>query len=466
MSQSNYEDVKFDFDSNIKYLLDSNLENTINTNIAFQDKILKSKDFNDTFKYIEDSLNFLYEKSRVLENVIEYSNIYLRNEINNNISECKSLLTSIEDNRDIIKNNNSIKYNVPFVLGSNNYADRDNSAISNTVLYDNKLTLANTSINKYIPNSISIVQLSKNNNIECTLDELIKNNTYRTFYMFTRHQGSEIKEKISIKLDKPSKINKLNFVLSNCRASVITLILEDGSSYIIDNHVGLIKPLVVKSIDIELSCTNYIVSQIDYSKVEGVDFWSKVDNVKADENLDVNKAKFYYYLFGIDDLSIEYVETETQSCFYSKEIKIDGIQENEHITIDVIDSIERGSIEYYIVDGTETISILPEKQTEIIDEKIFYKLSTRFAYDIKKPIIIKRNGDIVKITLQEAINKNEQDAVYTVSYTPIMNQINSLNNNDIKIKAIIRNYDKDFNSFIKSISIKKYGGGKLWIDKI
>lgn len=467
--------TKFDFDSNIKYLLETNIDNTIQSKIVDQENILNSKDFNQTFKYIEDSLNFLYEKNRVLENVIEYSNMFLRNELNSSINECKTLLSSIEENRDIIKNNSSIKYSVPFILGSNNYIDRDNSAISNTVLYDNKLTLANTNINSYKPANISILQPQKNNNLKQTLDDLIKNNTYRTFYMFNGPQGTEIKEKITIKLDKPSKINKLNLSPSNCKINTINFILEDDTVHAAHDHIGLFKTLTVKAIDIEIACTNYIMSQVNYKDLGAStdvsperpnDFWSILDDIKADENLDLNKPKFYYYLFGIDNLSIEYVAIEKQSCFFSKDIKIDKLKENEHITIDTIDSIERGSVEYYVVDGTESISILPEKCTKVIDEKIFYKMPTRFAYDPKEPIIIKRNGDIIKMTLQEAINKNEKDVLYTVSYTPMLNNINSLNNDSIRIKAVIRNYDSNFNTFIKSINIKKYGGGKLWIDKI
>lgn len=459
-------EIKFDYDKAIKFLLESSLENTVQKNIALQNKILNSTDFNSTFQYIEESLNFLYEKSRTLENVIEYSNLYLKNEINNSINECKSLLLSIEEDRDLTKNNSYIKYSVPFVLESNNYTDRDNSAISNTVLYDNKLTLANTNINTYKPTNISVTQVSQNNNIENTINDLINNNSYRTFYMFNGPQGTPIKEKITIKLDQPSKINKINFSLSNALISEIKFTLEDGSEYFIDN-IGLFKPQIVTKIDIEFSCTNYIMSQIDYREYSKInkDFWNSIDALKADENLELDKPKFYYYLFGLDNLSIEYTAIEKQSCFYSKEIKIDEIKDNEHLTIDVIDSVERGSIEYYIVDGTETIPVLPEKETKIIDEKIFYKTGTRFSYDSSEPIIIKRNGDEVKMTLQEAINKNEKDAVYTVSYTPIVNNITSLNNNSIKIKAVIRTYDEDFNSFIKSINIKKYGGGKLWTDQ-
>lgn len=461
-------DIKFDFDKNIKYLLETNLSTAIKNNIINQDKILNSKDFNTTFDSIQNSLEFLYEKNRVLEDVIRYSNLYLKNEINNSITECKTLLASIEEDRDMTKNNSYIKYSVPFISGANNYIDRDNTGISGSVLYEDKLTLANTNINDYSPIAINIVKTAENNNIFDTSGELINNNAYRTFYMFDSPQGNDISETLTLILDKPSKINKINFGISNCIIDDISFILEDDSTYSIGTHIGLFKTLIVKQVIIKIKSKNYIMSQIDYKKYNETndDFWGAIDELKADENLILDTKKYYYYLFGIDNLLIELTSIENQSCFYSKEIKIDNLSINEHITIDTIDSIGRGSIEYYIVDGTNIISILPEKITKVIDEKIFYKMSLRFAYDITKPIIIKRNGDIIKMTIQEAINKNEKDITYTVSYTPINTNINSLNNSKIKIKTIIRSYDENFNSFITSINIKKYGGGKLWIDKI
>ena len=462
------EDIKFDFDKNIKFLLEKNLDNSIENNIVIQSKIMNSDSFNNTFKYIKESLDFLYEKNRVLEDVIRYSSLYLKNEINNSITECKTLLASIEEDRDMTKNNNYVKFSVPFVSESSNYIDRDNTGISSTVLYKDKLNLASTSINAYSPINISIAKTFVNNNICDTSKDLIADNTYRTFYMFNRPQGKDIVETISITLDKPSKINKINFGISNCIIEDISFILEDETEHSIGDTVGLFKSLVAKQVNIKIKSKNYTMSQIDYKKYSETNdnFWSAIDEIKADENLVITSPNYYYYLFGIDNLLLEYASIERQSCFYSKDIKIDEINNNEHITIDTVDSIERGSIEYYIIDGTDIISILPEKITNIVDEKIFYKTTTRFSYDVSKPIVIKRNGDITKMTIQEAMNKNEKDVVYTVSYSPIINNINSLNNHKIKIKAIIRNYDENFNSFISSIKIKKYGGGKVWIDRI
>lgn len=460
------ENTKFDFDQNIKYIIDKKIEDDIEINL--QSKVLDSEAFNNNFKQIEKSLNTLYEKQRTLQDIIKYSQIYLTNEINNSIKESKTLLSAIENDRDLTKNNSYVKYTVPFNFNTSvSSTDRNNSVISNSVLYDSNLTLNNVILNRYSYDKIEINQNFMNNNLNSTIYNYGATNKYRTFYMFNGPQSSSIKEKMNLTFDKPIKINKINFSTSNCSVDKIILTLDDGSIEKIENpYAGLFKTRTIKAISLELSCTNYIISQINYNDVKDEDFWSIVEKIELDESLYIDKNKYFYYLFGIDNLEIQHVNIDDQSCFISKEIKIDDLKENEHITLDVIDSIEKGSIEYYIIDGTESIPILPESVETVIDERIFYRLPLRFNYDSTKPIIIKRNGNIVKMNLQEVINKNEDGVIYTVSYTPKDTTINKLLNNKIKIKAIIRKYHNDYSSFIKNINIKKYGGGKLWIDRI
>ena len=462
------EEIKIDYEKNINYLLENTLDKKMtDKEIKLQNKIMNSKDFNETFQYIEESINFLYEKERMLQDIIKYSNLYLKNEINTSINECKTLSAAIEHDRDLTKNNSYIKYSVPFNFNFGmSCTDRDNSTISNTSLYDGKLSLDNTVLNTYRINIVEIIQSSKNNNINNTLSSLLKDNSYRTFYMFNQPQNCAIIEKLIVKLDNPSKVNKIVFSTSNCNVQKVTLILDDDSrEEVKDVYNGLFKTKTIKGLEIEFLCTNYIKSQVDYNKLQNDDFWSAVQKIEEDENTIIDAPKYFYYLFGIDNLEIQHVNVEKESCFISKEIKIDSLQNNEYLTIDVSDSIERGSIEYYIIDGTDVIPILPEHIKQVVDEKIFYKMPLRFNYDASKPIVVKKNGNITKLTLQEAINKNEKDSVYTVSYTPIAIPLNTLLNKQIKVKVIIRRYEDNIYSFIKSINIKKYGGGKLWIDK-
>ena len=63
-------DSYFDLNANIDFITKNTLSNHINKEIKLQDKIMNSKDFNTTYQYIEEALNFMYEKSRTLQDII------------------------------------------------------------------------------------------------------------------------------------------------------------------------------------------------------------------------------------------------------------------------------------------------------------------------------------------------------------------------------------------------------------
>lgn len=454
-------DNKLNFDDTIAYI-NKKLDNNTDNQIILQKNILNSSDMNKTFSYIESSLNFLYEKSRLLEDLIQYTDSYLKSEIVESISECKSLINTISNNRDVIKNNSYIKYNVPFVISNSNYLDRNNNTISNASLYNNKITLHDNVYNTYVPDACISDQPYAINNINNNLDTIIDNNSYRTAYMFKTIIGDAITETITFLFNSPITLNKINYLLSNCSVQTIQLTLDNDDTYVVPNNYELFKKCVVKRIDITLECKTFIKSQIDYNKYKGSNFWM---DINADQNLTLDIPNYYYYIFGIDNIQFQNIKTDRQSCFVSNEIKIDSIKDNEYLTLNVIDSVERGNIEYYIIDGTEEIPVCPENITTIRDEKIFHKISPRFTINRNYPIIIKKNGTISNLQLTDVINKDD-DNTYTISYTPTAIPIKSLKNNSIKIKAILRSYDENFHTFIKEINIKKYGGGKLWIDRI
>lgn len=175
--------------------------------------------------------------------------------------------------------------------------------------------------------------------------------------------------------------------------------------------------------------------------------------------------KNYIYNFGIDEIKIGQSSIEDTAAFVSNEIEVGILNKEEYIQITSQYSCINDSIEFYIIDGTEAKPILPIGEEKVIDEKIFYGLRTRFSIDEKEDIVIKKNGIITDTTLEQAINSNEGG--YTVTYTPINAHSVIPSNNHIKIKAILRLYDKTTAPpHIKSITIKKYGRASVWKNMI
>lgn len=452
---------KFNFENNLDFLINKNVDLS---NVLLQKNILNSDNYNKTFKCIEDSLNLLYEKTRVMQDVIEYSNSFIRTEIDNTVTECKSLLDNIETNRDLLKDSAYINYNVKLQSIFDTYSDRNNTPIKGVVLHNGSITLNNNTVETIDLTSLIVESKNSNNNILNTKDEISSNNNYRTFYMFDRTQKDAVKEKLTINLPSPKTINKVNLIPSNCKITSIEFIDENGLSEVIENYdINLFKNRTVKTINIEIECNNYIMSQIDYNEVTNKDFWDIINDIQKDENLIVGKKKYYYYLFGLDKISIEYVDIAETSCFVSKEIKIDELEPDEYIVLDAQYSCEEGNIEFYIIDGTNEIPILPENQKTVLYEKLFYKIPTMFTIDDLNSIKIYDNKIPSKVNINTAMNS--VDERYTVSYKPKnATMIDSLMNKSIKVKAVIRTYNKDHIPFIKSMQVKKYGRSSLWID--
>lgn len=452
---------EFDYNKNLNFIS----ENKINTEkISKQETVLDSKKYNESFECVENTLNSLYEKTRTLQNIIEYSTLFLKNEIDESVAECKALLKSIEENRDLIKDSAYINYNVKLQSIFDTYSDRNNSPIKGVQFYNGAITLNNNLIEDIKCNNVQISSETINSNIMNTKEDIAESQTYRSFYMFDRPQKNPVREKIIINFEKIKTINKLNLIESNCKIESIEFTDEnDKVSVIKDYNINLFKNKNVKKIAINISCNNYMISQIDYNDVKDKDFWDIINNIKNDENLIIDKKKYYYYLFGLDRISIEFVTKDNKSCFISKEIKIDMLKDNEYLALSSSYSCEEGNVEFYIIDGTTEIPIIPENQKEVIHEKVFYKMPTMFTIDNINSIKVYKNRIPVKISLNEAMN--DPDEQYTVSYVPKdASSITTLLNDRIKVKAIIRTYNSDYIPFINSIQIKKYGGGTLWID--
>jgi hypothetical protein len=180
----------------------------------------------------------------------------------------------------------------------------------------------------------------------------------------------------------------------------------------------------------------------------------------------LQKVNKFSYFFGLDKLKLQYKIINKDCCFVSEEIILGTFKEDEYIQLDVEhEANEYSSLEFYIIDGTKEIPILPINDKEVFNEKIFYNLRTRFPIDTEKAIEIKKDGIASGKTVDQAIQSN--DGLYTITYSPEDVYSYKPLNSSVKIKIIQRLYDKAFNApFVSKIKIRKHGGNSLWKDDI
>jgi hypothetical protein len=172
-------------------------------------------------------------------------------------------------------------------------------------------------------------------------------------------------------------------------------------------------------------------------------------------------SKFSYF-FGVDSLSVQSAEINTTCCFISKEINVGTFSENDYIQLEAAYNAEGfASIEFYILDGNKQIPILPVGDAQVYYEKIFYGMKTRFPIDTTKPITIKKDNIQVDVSIDKAILST--DGLYTIDYAPVNAYNYKPLSTTVKIKAILRLYNRSSTPpSISKIKIRKYGGNTLW----
>lgn len=465
----------------------------INKDFIPQDIFLNSENINTAFENMEYSLNLLYENTRHLENAISYCNTFLNLKIKEYTQETQKLLKGIENIRDINKNSAFIEYICNFKDDLSIKKDRDNSTIATTLLKENSLMLGIKSKEDieydFVSHKSSYVPYSNNINE-------IKSKPYRSYYIEEKIANKGVRETITITLTKPTEINYINIERVNADIENLRLVYVNGVEDYIDYTNGLINTAVVAQIKFDLVNKKYTNTKyyMDKNKLTD-DVWNKIKEYEYKYAFDVNskleldeviarihgdktevynpnisnkndvvEKQMYTYLFGIDSIDIKNIIQEKDSCFISESINIGSLKENEYIQLHVEEIIDENAVvEYSILDGNSEIPILPYGQKIIVNEKLFATQPLRFTQDHSLAYTIKKDGISVDISADDA--KSQILNRFSIDYFPEKKYNYTAINNNIKIKATIRNYSNTINnSYIRTMKIRKYGGDVLWTD--
>jgi hypothetical protein len=268
-----------DFENSIQFLM-SGMTDEQNNGLKYQIKTFKSDDFNSTFDVIESRLNRLYEKTRIMEDVIAYTKEYLAQNIYNTSSECHAIMNSIEDNRDKLKTNSYISYNIPMLEGVGSYLDRDNTQLSHCNVNNNTLTLSGKA-----QIDVPIKSIERKQGLipyKSSLEDLLNGKVYRAFYLLDGPITNGLKEEIYIEFNSPTVINYIDIMLSCCSVSNVRYINDNGGIEYEDKFASIItRERKVKAIQLTLTSTSYKTSTyyIDQSRMAS-NFWSSVNNME------------------------------------------------------------------------------------------------------------------------------------------------------------------------------------------
>lgn len=463
-------------------------------NISFpQEIILDSNKINDTFKNMETSLNQLYENSRYLEDAIDYCHAFLNLKIEDYSQDIKSTLKSIENIRDINKNASYLEYPIPFRDDASTKKDRDNTLISTAINKNDYLMLG-------IKNETNVgwADISKKSSFipyKSNL-EAINKEFYRTFYIEEKVANKGIIETITITLEEPTNINYIDIKAVNSEIQNFRLVYTNGVEDYKEYKSGVMEDAIVAQIKFELVNKKYTNSKYymikskvtddvwnkikDYeyryaldvtSKLEMEEVIAKVTGEKVDiyQNNISNKTEIiekdmYTYMFGIDSITIKYIEQEKDSCFISESINIGTLSEGEYLQLHVEEVLsDSTTVEYSLLDGDIEIPILPYGCKFIKNERLFAALPLRFHQDETELYTIKKDGMLTDISIEDA--KLQVLSKFSIDYYPEEKYNHTSINSNIRIKATIRGYEKQIDtSYIRNIKVRKYGGDTPWTD--
>ena len=197
-------------------------------NIQKQDTILDSNKFNSTFKEIESTLNTLYEKTRYLEDSIQYAKTFLDAKVRDFNNEMQSTMKELESLLDMSKNLSYLSYNVPLKANSIFINDRDNTSnnLAPLIVKDNTLTLGYKQHVKYDISSAK--RICDSIPYDDNLKDICSNKFYRAIYLEEKLIPNGLVETITFYFAQPITINVLDFKATNCSIRNIRFGLING----------------------------------------------------------------------------------------------------------------------------------------------------------------------------------------------------------------------------------------------
>lgn len=253
------------------------MEDSYEGKIKVQTGTMRSGDFNENFAYIEDRLNSLYEKTRVIQNISEYTRAFLRAQITSQKEELYELLREAETTRDSIKKDG---YKTRTVLFAEDLTakkiDRDGIEISPTSITGGKITLLGKE-EEFVPiknlnvNRAATLSASNNKNI-------LNGESVRNLYMLDGPAPNGVSETYRLDFEKESYVTLVNVENVNSEVNGVNLIDSSNKKIQVTEQAetGFKKQLATAA-EVTIVDKSYRQVTYEYDAMRmSRDFWHKV----------------------------------------------------------------------------------------------------------------------------------------------------------------------------------------------
>lgn len=244
-------------EKNISDIINELSEEKILIPIKLSETML-SDEANMTFEYIETELNTIYDKIRLLEQLHDYTEVFVKEQIDKKENQFKEYLKTIEDVSDLYQDNNSVSYLIQFLASKDTIRDRDGSIIQQMDINNHLLEMPGTILAK--ANLNNIIHKS---DIDCynnTYNNLLKEKPGVSIYFADNPFVGGILEQVQTTISNPQTYNYIGLDITNAQLLDPTIVHESSSEPI--NIInGYINPTIVSGFNFNLNCVNYNIGK-------------------------------------------------------------------------------------------------------------------------------------------------------------------------------------------------------------
>lgn len=244
-------------EKNISDIINELSEEKILIPIKLSETML-SDEANMTFEYIETELNTIYDKIRLLEQLHDYTEVFVKEQIDKKENQFKEYLKTIEDVSDLYQDNNSVSYLIQFLASKDTIRDRDGSIIQQMDINNHLLEMPGTILAK--ANLNNIIHKS---DIDCynnTYNNLLKEKPGVSIYFADNPFVGGVLEQVQTTISNPQTYNYIGLDITNVQLLDPTIVHESSSEPI--NIInGYINPTIVSGFNFNLNCVNYNIGK-------------------------------------------------------------------------------------------------------------------------------------------------------------------------------------------------------------
>lgn len=249
-----------DFDSTIESLMEEKAPLQLSIGAD-----MNSSGFNNIFSQIEDELDALYERTRLVEDLSNYCRSFLKKEIENEKNKLTERLRIIEQSVDSFQDTSFVAFDPKFHI-TDSITDRDGNDIP-CMVYDNGNLLPNILLQK----NGAIESISVECNELCyssSYNNLMNHKPARCQYRVDEPVLDGITEHYTVMLKEPINCNFVSIDAVNCSIDNCTAIIDkSGITKEIELNNDFIEPLSFIGISFDLHANMPIGLSIEHEKL-------------------------------------------------------------------------------------------------------------------------------------------------------------------------------------------------------